>query len=105
MYFGWKWFEDRRPIAAHHDSRINVLVRPPSLAEVVRTEIGITRLQCLGYRHKESRRLGPVRLPIKIAESADHVYPVNRTAISMLVIAAIQDNLQLVPARRKIFVR
>src|SRR6267143_4915997 len=42
-------FEDWRPNRTDHDSWVDVLVRPPTLPEVVRAQMGIGRLQRFGY--------------------------------------------------------
>src|SRR6266478_4459131 len=97
-------FEDWRPNRTDHDSWVDVLVRPPTLPEVVRAQMGIGRLQRFGYSHKEARWLRLVCLDIQVEEPADQIRPVHRTAISVLMMAAIQDDLQLIPGRCEIFV-
>jgi hypothetical protein len=61
-------------------------------------------LQRFSYGHQEPRRFRLVGLRMKVKESANHVQPVHRGPFPVLMIASIQDDLQLIPGRRKIFV-
>src|SRR6266567_3918382 len=104
MYLDRQRFKDWRPNGTDQDAGIDVLFRPPTLPEVVGPQVGIGRLQRFDYGHKESRRFRLVCLGMKVEEPADHIYPIHRAAISMSMIAAIQDDLQLIPGRCEIFV-
>jgi hypothetical protein len=97
MHLDRQWFKDWRPNRADHDAGIDVLVRPPTLLEVVGAQVGIGRLQRFDYSHKESRRFRSVCLRMKVEEPANQIYPIHRAAVSVLMIAAIQDDLQLIP--------
>jgi len=104
MYLTGEWFENGCPNRADHYAGIDVLVRPPTLADIFGADVEIGGLQRFDYGHKESRWFGLVCLVIEIAESTDHIDPIYRAAISMLMIAAIQGDLQLIPGCRKILV-
>src|SRR5690242_18055551 len=104
MYLDRQWLKEWRPDGTDHDAGIDIVVRPPALLKVVGTQAGIGRLQCFGYGDKESRRFRLVCLRIKIEEPANQIYPIHRAAVPVLMIAAIQDDLQLIPGPVEIFV-
>src|SRR5207237_4064124 len=97
MYLGRQWLKHRRPHRADHDAGIDVVIRPPTLLEIIGTQAGIGRLQRFDYGHEESRRLRLVCQRMKLEEPANHIYPIHRSALSVLMIAATQDDLQLIP--------
>ena len=92
-----QWFKDGGPNGTDHDAWIDVFVRTPTPPEIVGTEVWIGRLQGFSYDDKKSHWFGPVCLGVKVQEPADDIYPIHRAAISVLMIAAIQDDLQLIP--------
>src|SRR5205823_712775 len=104
MQLDRQWFEDWRPKRTDHDAGINVLVRLPTLPEVVGTQTGIGRLQRFGYGHKEPDRFRLVGLGKEVVELADEIHPIHRSPTPVLMIAAIQNNLQLIPSRGEILV-
>src|SRR5438105_867267 len=97
MQLDRQWFEDWRPRRTDHDAGINVLVRLATLPEVVGTQTGIGRLQRFGYGHKEPDRFRLVGLGKEVVELADEIHPIHRSPTPVLMIAAIQNNLQLIP--------
>src|SRR6202162_882252 len=61
------------PKRTDHDAGIDVLIRPPTLFEVVGGQAGIGRLQRFSYGHQEPRRFRLVGLGMKVEESSNHV--------------------------------
>ncbi len=104
MYFGWQGLKDCSPNGTDHDSGINGVVRPPALSEIVGAQAWVGRLQRLGYGNQKSRAFRLVCLGMKVEEPADEINLIHWTAISVLMIAAIQHDLQLVPGGCEILV-
>src|SRR5207249_5841454 len=94
------WF----PNCTNQDARIYLLLRPPTLPVVVGTQARIGGLQRFGYGHQEPRRLRLVRLGMQVVEAPDHINPIHGSAIAVLMVAAVQDDLQFVPGGHEIFV-
>src|SRR5712691_4196050 len=104
MYLDRQWFKDWRPNGTDHDAGIDVVVRPPTLLQILGTQARIGGLQRFDYGHEESRRFRLMRLHMKVEEPADQIYPIHRGAVSVLMVTAIQDDLQLIPGPCEIFV-
>ena len=104
MHLGRQWFEGWRPDRTDHDAGIDVVVRPPTLLELSGPSLGSVGLQRFGYSHQQSRRFRLVCLRLKVEKPANHIDPIHRVALPVLMIAAIQDDLQLIPGRGEIFV-
>src|ERR1700730_6434296 len=104
MYLDRQWLKHWCPNRTDHDAGIDVVVWPSNLLESFGTHVGIGRLQRFGDGHKQACRFRLVCLRLKVEELADYIYPIHRGAVSVLMIAAIQDDLQLIPGRCEIFV-
>ena len=66
--------------------------------------MGVRRLKSLSNGDQQAHRLGGLGLAIKVVELADNIEPINWRTVAMLMIAAVKDNLQLIPRRRQVFV-
>jgi len=53
MYLDRQWLKEWRPNRTDHDAGIDVVVWPPTLLEIVGTQVGIGRLQRFGDGHKQ----------------------------------------------------
>jgi hypothetical protein len=93
IYLVWERFEDRRPKRADHDARIDVLVRSPTVAEVIGSNMWVGGLECLDYSNKEAHRFRVIRLGVKVAEPLDQIYPIERFPISVLMVPAVENHL------------
>src|SRR5258708_23036498 len=97
-----QWLKHWGPDWTDHDAGINVVIRPPPLFEVVWAQERIGGLQRFDYGHEQSCRLRLVGLSMQVEEPADHIYPIHPGTFPVLMIAAVQDDLQLIPDRVEI---
>ena len=72
-YLGRQGFEHWRPDGTDHDAGIDIVIRTPTLFEIVRAQVGIGGLQRLCYGHEKSRRFRLVCLRLQVEESTNHV--------------------------------
>ena len=99
-----KRLEHRRPDCVDHDGRIDILAGTPSLRKVFWANARIGRLHRLDQGHEQSRGLRSSAFRVQVLEPADDVDPIDRKAIAVPVIAAVEEQLQLVPARVEVLV-
>ena len=59
--------------------------------------MGIGGLQRFGDGDKEADGLRVFGLEVEVAELADQIDPINGLTVTMLMIAAIKDDLELIP--------